>query len=235
MQKYIQNHIHILITSWCTAFILMLQLILSIVSKTNMPAYIIEWICYLFLFIYVLLIIGNDHKTTVFKLVTLLGMLLTFSLLFTYERPTYFSNYPAYPVHKEIKTKTIFDFPTITVQNNHNLTVRHREQVYTIDLDKDDTYILVYNPVCPICQDSTKLFTMYNYNTDKINVYDYQIVVANTLIESVTKPLIEKYNVSEIPSIIHLKNGKLVDVLPLYNEQTNQFVTTTQLKQWLQQ
>ena len=64
---------------------------------------------------------------------------------------------------------------------------------------------------------------------------DYQIMVANTLIDSITKPLIEKYNVSEIPSIIHLKNGKLIDVLPLYNETTNQFVTTTQLKQWLQQ
>ena len=160
---------------------------------------------------------------------------MTIHLLFTYNRPQHFASYPAYPIQKEISAKNIFQFPTITNQYENTVTVQDRNNKKTINLSEGDKYILVYNPVCPICQDSTKLFTLTSDNTDKINVQDYQIMVANTLTESITKPLIAKYNVSEIPSIIHLKNGKLVDALPLYNETTNQFVTTAQLKQWLQQ
>jgi len=162
-------------------------------------------------------------------------MLMTIHLLFTYNRPQHFASYPAYPIQKEISAKIIFQFPTITNQYENTVTVQDRNNKKTVNLSEGDKYILVYNPVCPICQDSTKLFSLTSDNTDKINVNDYQIMVANTLTDTITKPLIEKYHVSEIPSIIHLKNGKLVDVLPLYNEQTNQFVTTTSLKQWVQQ
>lgn len=235
MQKYIQNHIHILIASWCTGFTLLLHLLLTIPKTLSVSVHVLEGICYLLLFAFVLVLCGNRKKNTAFYLISALGMLMTIHLLFTYNRPQHFASYPAYPIQKEISTKTIFQFPTITNQYENTVTVQDRNNKKTVNLSEGDKYILVYNPVCPICQDSTKLFTLTSDNTDKINVNDYQIMVANTLIDSITKPLIEKYHVSEIPSIIHLKNGKLVDVLPLYNEQTNQFVTTTQLKQWLQQ
>lgn len=234
MQKYIQNHIHILIASWCTVFTLLLHLLLTIPKTLSVSVHVIEGICYLILFAFVLVLCGNRKKTKPFYLISTLGMLMTITLLFTYNRPQHFANYPAYPIQKELSAKTIFQFPTITNQYEQTVTVQDRNSKKNINLSEGDKYILVYNPVCPICQDSTKLFTLTSDNTDKINVYDYQIMVANTIIDTITKPLIEKYNVSEIPSIIHLKNGKLVDVLPLYNEQTNQFVTTTQLKQWLQ-
>lgn len=234
MQKYIQNHIHILIAGWCTVFTLLLHLLLTIPKSLSVSVHVIEGICYLILFAFVLVLCGNRKKTKPFYLISVLGMLMTITLLFTYNRPQHFANYPAYPIQKELSAKTIFQFPTITNQYEHTVTVQDRNSKKTINLSEGDKYILVYNPVCPICQDSTKLFTLTSDNTDKINVNDYQIMVANTIIDTITKPLIEKYNVSEIPSIIHLRNGKLVDVLPLYNEQTNQFVTTTQLKQWLQ-
>ena len=234
MQKYIQNHIHILIAGWCTVFTLLLHLLLTIPKSLSVSVHVIEGICYLLLFTFILLLCGNRKKTKTFYLISALGMLMTITLLFTYNRPQHFANYPAYPIQKELSAKNIFQFPTITNQYEHTVTVQDRNSKKTIKLSEGYKYILVYNPVCPICQDSTKLFTLTSDNTDKINVYDYQIMVANTIIDTITKPLIEKYNVSEIPSIIHLKNGKLVDVLPLYNEQTNQFVTTTQLKQWLQ-
>ena len=234
MKEYIRKHIHILITIWCTAFILLLHLLLNISKTLSVSVHVLEGICYLILFAFVLVLCGNRKKTKPFYLISALGMLMTITLLFTYNRPQHFAKYPAYPIQKELSAKTIFQFPTITNQYEQTVTVQDRNNKKTINLSEGDKYILVYNPVCPICQDSTKLFTLTSDNTDKINVNDYQIMVANTLIDTITKPLIEKYNVSEIPSIIHLKNGKLVDVLPLYNEQTNQFVTTTQLRQWLQ-
>jgi hypothetical protein len=235
MKEYIRKHIHILIAGWCTLFTLLLHLLLTIPKTLSVSVHVVEGICYLILFAFVLVLCGNRKKTKPFYLISALGMLMTITLLFTYNRPQHFANYPAYPIQKELSAKTIFQFPTITNQYEHTMTVQDRNNKKTINLSEGNKYILVYNPVCPICQDSTKLFTLTSDNTDKINVNDYQIIVANTIIDTITKPLIEKYNVSEIPSIIHLRNGKLVDVLPLYNEQTNQFVTTTQLKQWLQQ
>lgn len=235
MQKYIQNHIHILIASWCTLFTILLHLLLTLSKNLSVSVHVLEGICYLILFAFVLVLCGNRKKTKPFYLVSALGILLTITLLFTYNRPQHFASYPVYPIQKELSAKTIFRFPTITNQYGDTVTVQDRNNKTTVNLSEGDKYILVYNPVCPICQDSTKLFTLTSDNTDKINVKDYQIMVANTLIDTITKPLIAKYNVNEIPSIIHLKNGKLVDVLPLYNETTNQFVTTTQLKQWLQQ
>ena len=235
MKKYIQTHIHILIASWCTVFTLLLHLLLTIPKTLSISVHVLEGICYLILFAFVLVLCGNRKKTKPFYLVSALGILLTITLLFTYNRPQYFANYPAYPIQKELNAKPIFQFPTITNQYGDTVTVQDRNSKNTVNLSEGDKYILVYNPVCPICQDSTKLFTLTSNDTDKINVKDYQIMVANTLIDTITKPLIAKYHVTEIPSIIHLKNGKLVDVLPLYNETTNQFVTTTRLKQWLQQ
>ena len=234
-KKYIPNHIHLVCAIWCLLFTLILHIGLTFSKATSVSVFMIEGLCYLILFAYTLFLCGNKKKTIPFYLVSALGILLTITLLFTYNRPQHFANYPAYPIQKELNAKTIFQFPTITNQYGDTVTVQDRNSKNTVNLSEGDKYILVYNPVCPICQDSTKLFTLTSDNTDKINVKDYQIMVANTLIDTITKPLIAKYNVSEIPSIIHLKKGKLVDVLPLYNETTNQFVTTTRLRQWLEQ
>lgn len=100
---------------------------------------------------------------------------------------------------------------TFIQENDADYLVRiSQKEIYDFQTDKKDAWIYIGRPSCQDCQDYyPQLLEKLKDNNLKIHYFNTECKASE---KSNMKKFMEEIGITEIPSIIHIKNGKITTV-----------------------